>query len=403
MSASIADERIHSLDVLRGFAVAGIIFSNILWLSGYLLAPASIQRRVLDPHIVDEICLFFTRLLVNGKFYAIFSFLFGLGFSVQLLRGQSRDRSSFIAQYSRRLTVLFLLGCVHAWFLWWGDILRFYAVLGVFLLILRYRSDRVLLVMASIALLAPIFLQYALPKLTDVLPPLFSKHKTLAILAHGGWERFFELNWQRIQYHALSNIENGRVCKIFGLFLLGFYVGRRRIFHDLTKHQQLLQQTLIWGGVLGSVMSLIRIAPIYGVLPSVKSAAFQEVIYLLSVYPLAFAYIAGISLACQSNKLGSFLRQLAPVGKMALSNYLLQTLFAALVFYWWGFARVGALPLRYCFALAVLILIVQIVLSHLWLRYCHYGPVEWLWRVCTRLEWAPFRRIEVPSSGSKST
>ena len=62
MSASIADERIHSLDVLRGFAVAGIIFANILWLSGYLLAPASIQRRVLDPHIVDEICLFFTRL-----------------------------------------------------------------------------------------------------------------------------------------------------------------------------------------------------------------------------------------------------------------------------------------------------------------------------------------------------
>ena len=386
------DARIHCLDVLRGFAISGVLFANILWLSGYLLALSSVQSRLLDKHFLDELCLFFTRLLVHGKFYAVFSLLFGLGFSVQLLRAQARQKPGFIAQYGRRLAILFLIGWVHAWFFWWGDILRFYAVLGAFLLILRHQSDRALLATALLALLTPILLPLGLPPLTEALPMQLSQRKTLEILAHGGWERFFELNWQRIQYHALSNIENGRVLKIFGLFVLGFYAGRRRIFHDTLVHQQLLQRTLIWGGVIGSLMSLIRVAPMYAVLPKVKSEVMEECLYLLSVYPLAFAYIAGITLACQNNKLGRLLRPLAPLGKMALSNYLLQTLLLTLVFYWWGFAMVGTLPLRYCYALVAVILVLQTTLSQFWLHRFSYGPVEWFWRVCTRLEWTPLRR-----------
>ena len=389
--------RIQSLDVLRGFAVGGILFANILWLSGYLLAPSSIQKRLLDRHLLDEICLFFTRLLVHGKFYAVFSFLFGLGFAVQLLRAQAKNKPGFLAQYGRRLGVLFLIGWIHAWFFWWGDILRFYAVLGAFLLLLRQQSDRLLLVTALIALVSPLLLainyQLGLPQLTDLLPAQQSKRQALAILAHGGWPQFFDFNWQRIQHHALSNIENGRVFKIFGLFVLGFYAGRRQIFHDLQNHTLLFRRVLIWGGALGGLVSLIRIAQTYRVLPDVKSDVAQECLYLLSVYPLAFAYIAGISLACQSAKVGGLLRHFAPVGKMALSNYLLQTLLAALVFYWWGFGMTAALPLRYCYSLAILIFAAQIALSHLWLKRFNYGPIEWFWRICTRLEWTPLSRL----------
>ena len=408
MSSSTAaiNARIHSLDVLRGFAIGGILFANILWLSGYLLAPNSIQERLLDRHFLDELCLFFTRLFVHGKFYAVFSFLFGLGFSVQLLRAQANNKAGFIAQYGRRLAILLLIGWVHAWFLWWGDILRFYAVIGTFLLLLRNKSDRVLLATALIALLLPVllasFYQLGLPQLTDALPEQFSKRQTLAILAQGGWEAFFELNWQRIKYHALSNIENGRVLKIFGLFVLGFYAGRRRIFHDIIGHKQLFQRTLIWGAALGGLMSLIRIGQIYAFLPESKSEALQECLYLLSVYPLAFAYIAGIAFACQSGKFGRFLLPLAAVGKMALSNYLLQTLVLALVFYWWGLGMAGSLALRYCFALALLLFIAQMVLSRAWLWRFNYGPVEWFWRVATRLEWTPLSRSTVPSISSSS-
>ncbi len=394
-TASVIDARIDSLDVLRGFAVGGILFANILWLSGYLLAPRAIQASLLA-HPMDEIFLFFTRLFVHGKFYAVFSFLFGLGFSVQLLRAQAKQKPGFIAQYSRRLAILFLIGWAHAYFLWCGDILRFYAGLGALLLLLRNKSDRLLLATALFALIAPvllaIFYQLGLPQLSDVWHVRYSKSQNLAALAHGGWESFFALNWQGIQHHALSNVENGRLLKIFGLFVLGFYAGRRQIFHNIQDHRQLFRRVLIWGGTLGGITSLIRVAQIYDVLPDFKSEAVEECLYLLSVYPLAFAYISGITLMCLSKSTGRFLRVLAPVGQMALSNYLLQTLAAALVFYWWGFGLAGTLALRYCYALAICIFVAQIGLSHSWLRHFNYGPIEWIWRIGTRLEWAPLWR-----------
>jgi uncharacterized protein len=401
MTTNAIDARIQSLDVLRGFAVGGILFANILWLSGYLLASRASQTNLLLNHPLDEFFLFFTRLFVHGKFYAVFSFLFGLGFSVQLLRAQAKQKPGFIAQYARRLGILFVIGWAHAWFLWWGDILRFYACLGAVLLLLRNKSDRVLLATALFALIAPvllaIFYQLGLPQLSDAWQVRYSKSQSLATLAHGGWESFFALNWQGIQHHLLSNIENARVLKIFGLFVLGFYAGRRQIFHNIQGHRQFFRTVLIWGGALGGVASLIRVAQIYDVFPDFKSDTLEECLYLLSVYPLAFAYISGITLACQAKSARRFLRALTPVGQMALSNYLLQTLASALVFYWWGFGLAGALPLRYCYALAVLIFIAQIGLSHSWLKHFNYGPIEWIWRIGTRLAWAPLLRAHAGS------
>ena len=394
-TASVIDARIDSLDVLRGFAVGGILFANILWLSGYLLAPRTTQASLLA-HPMDAFFLFFTRLFVHGKFYAVFSFLFGLGFSVQLLRAQAKQKPGFIAQYSRRLAILFVIGWAHAYFLWYGDILRFYACLGALLLLLRNKSDRALLATAIFALIAPvllaIFYQLGLPQLSDVWHVRYSKSQSLAALAHGGWESFFAFNWQGIQHHALSNVENGRLLKIFGLFVLGFYAGRRQIFHTIQDHRQLFRRVLIWGGTLGGITSLIRVAQIYDVLPDFKSEAVEECLYLLSVYPLAFAYISGITLMCLSKSTGRFLRALTPVGQMALSNYLLHTLAAAVVFYWWGFGLAGTLALRYCYGLAICIFVAQIGLSHIWLRHFNYGPIEWIWRIGTRLEWAPLWR-----------
>ena len=393
------NKRISSLDVLRGFAVGGILFANILWLSGYLLAPRSTQTSLLLTHPMDEFFLFSTRLFVHGKFYAMFSFLFGLGFSVQLLRAQATQKPEFIAQYSRRLAILFLIGWAHAGLLWWGDILRFYACLGALLLLLRNKSDRVLLTTALFALMAPvllaIFYQLGLPHLNDALTVKFNKRQALASLARGGWGLFFELNWQGIKHHALTNVENARVLKIFGLFVLGFYAGRRQFFHNTEMHKNLFRAVLIWGGTLGGLASLIRVAQIYAVLPDFKSDALQELLYLLSVYPLAFAYISGITLACQHARTGQVLRILTPVGQMALTNYLLQTLLSALVFYWWGFGMAGSMPLRYCYAVALLIFVAQLALSHAWLHNFNYGPVEWLWRIGTRLKWTSLWRVRV--------
>ncbi len=389
--------RIPTLDVLRGFAIGGILFANVLWLSGYLSAPLSLQNNLLAAHPLDQVFLLFTRLFVHAKLYTIFSFLFGLGFSLQYLRAQSNQVDHFVAQSIRRLVVLFIIGWVHAWFFWSGDILRFYAVLAVFLLPLKNQSDRVLLIIAGSALLAPIilalFYQLGLSPLTELLQIKIDRDQTLIVLAQGGWEQFFALNGQRIKFFTLTNIENGRVFKMFGLFVIGFYAGRRGIFFDRQPNQKIFRLTLIWGGAFGGVFSLIRVAQIYTVLPPTKSEVFQQCLYALSVYPLAAAYIAFIVLACQEKINASrYFRPLALVGQMALSHYLAQTLVLTTVFYWWGFGRFGAMPLRYCGALVAFIFLAQIVVSKIWLTHFNQGPIEWFWRGCSRLQWSPFMR-----------
>lgn len=395
VTSTPSDQRIEVLDVLRGFALGGILLANILWLSGYLLAPATV-RAALHAHPLDQCFLFFTRLLVHGKSYSIFSFLFGLGVAVQMLRAEERQEAGFIARYGRRLFVLFLIGWAHAYFLWWGDILRFYALIGAFLLLFRRASDRTLLTVALLSLLAPVLLaalrdagwmemSAAMSRPTD---------KTLVVLANGGWAAFRDYNLAMIAEHALTNFSNGRMLKIFGLFLLGLYCGRSGFLDRLRGDRTYLRQLLLWSGLIGISASLLRVAETYGVIGRIESDLFDQVLYLFAVYPLAAAYVALIALGCQRAGSQRALRWLAPVGKMALSNYLFHSIAAAAVFHWWGLGLAGRVPLRYCYALALLILATQTIGSALWLRRFHYGPLEWIWRTLTRLQPAPLWRSE---------
>ena len=127
--------RIAAIDIIRGFTIAGIIFANILWISGFL--ELSLAQRA--PMIIgwgNEALLFAIRVFVFGKFYYAFAFLFGVGFILQVERAEARGQD-FNAYFARRMLVLFVIGCAHALLIWWGDILRFYALLGLALLVFR--------------------------------------------------------------------------------------------------------------------------------------------------------------------------------------------------------------------------------------------------------------------------
>src|SRR3954452_3945331 len=130
-------ERIELLDVLRGLAVCGILIGNLQWFSGYGMMPPALARQ--SP-VADQVTHFLVHFFVEGKFYSIFSFLFGFGFALQIARARERgDQKASL--FKRRLFWLLIIGLAHAFLLWAGDILSIYALTGFLLILFRRKTD----------------------------------------------------------------------------------------------------------------------------------------------------------------------------------------------------------------------------------------------------------------------
>src|SRR5919107_1236143 len=134
-------ERIEILDVLRGLAVCGILIGNMQWFSGYGMMP---QVLAAQSPVADRVTHFLVHFFVEGKFYSIFSFLFGFGFALQIERAEGRGDLK-ASLFKRRLFWLLVIGLLHAYLLWAGDILSIYAALGVVLILFRRKKNEALL------------------------------------------------------------------------------------------------------------------------------------------------------------------------------------------------------------------------------------------------------------------
>jgi len=164
-------ERIEVVDILRGFAIFGILTVNLLWFAH----PIYIEPAGIDPGLgtVDRVARWLINFFCLGKFYSLFSFLFGFGMAVQMIRAEARG-ARFVRLYGRRLCVLLGIGLCHAVFLWAGDILVSYAILGFALLLFRKRRLATLIVWAGVCLLVPVVNTagcVGLGKLAQSLPP----------------------------------------------------------------------------------------------------------------------------------------------------------------------------------------------------------------------------------------
>src|ERR1700755_2789454 len=154
-------DRIDVVDVLRGLAVGGILIGNLQWFSGYGMMPESVAAQT---PLYDQVTPFLVHFFFEGKFYSIFSFLFGFGFALQIARAEERGDVK-ASLFKRRLLWLLVIGLVHAYLLWAGDILSIYALTGFLLILFRWKTERSLLKWAIILLIVPIFtytLQYLL-------------------------------------------------------------------------------------------------------------------------------------------------------------------------------------------------------------------------------------------------
>lgn len=412
-------ERLALLDTLRGFALCGVFVSNVfMWFSGRAFLPREqMMAAMANASLLDSVTTQAFTLLVFGKFITIFSFLFGLGFSVQLGRAEARG-ASITPIYSRRLGVMLLMGLTHLFLIWYGDILSTYAVLGFGLLLFRRRSDRVLLIGAALLVFVwPVIgtVLLKLPQLLADTPEAGAalakaaaerdagfRARALAAFTSGSWLDVVR-DGGSFYVFAFLPIIGATMLSTFGRFLLGLLAGRRRLFHDAPQHLGLFRKLLGWGlvaGVVGSgvglVMQLLMVRKVITpeTLPTWVPFALAP---LRQVGELGFAavYVSSITLLFQRATWQRLLGVLAPVGRMALTNYLSQSVMSVLFFYGYGLGQVTKWGPAACFGLCLAVFSVQVVWSHLWLSRFRFGPAEWVWRSLTYGKAQPMRRDDV--------
>ena len=388
-----SQERIEILDVLRGLAVCGILIGNMQWFSGYGMMPATLARQT---PLSDQVTHFLVHFFVEGKFYSIFSFLFGFGFALQIARAQERGDMK-ASLFKRRLFWLLIIGLLHAYLLWAGDILSIYALMGYLLILFRKKTNRSLLKWVVVLLVIPI-LSYIL---FYFLFAIFVPPETVAKMDAGQidyWNQTvknvpqnnyiqiatgYNLNFIVIRYVSL--ILEMRLPKILAMFLLGFYAYRRGYFQDLSKHKPFIRRVLIYGLILGLVgnVAFATLAGSEAVFPPSPAGIIGVISYAFGVPALALFYIAMVATLWQKTGRRRLLSYLAPVGRMALTNYLLQTLICVFIFYGYGFGLFGRVGAVTATLIAIAIFLFQIFTSRLWLKFFNYGPVEWIWRQLT--------------------
>lgn len=448
-----------ALDVVRGFALFGIFLMNVEFFSRPLAdldvgMPAGVQG-------LDYWAGWFVHVFVRGKFWTMFSLLFGMGFAVMLLRAEGRG-AGFVAPYLRRTLALAVLGALHYVFLWAGDILLSYAM-GAAMLVLVFNARPKLLYLLTIACigiaiclgvvdqvgLAQLpwkpFAALGVPLLVLSLVAAALQRWSLEGLRNAGLALYLlpflamtigsglmlatppgpqsqeqqQAQAKRMQEHQAKVAAEARVLAhgsyaevvafrvrelpgqvgndaafaviVVGVFLLGAWFVRSGVMLDPAAHLWLFRILAWWCIPLGIGLSLVAAAIATTHVRGQNDAAFQFAsgLSMLASLPASIGYVGALVLAMHG-RLRRWVVLLAPAGRMALTNYLLQSLLGTLFFYGYGLAHWGmGRAAQIVFVLAVFGL--QLLLSRWWLSRFRYGPLEWLWRAATYLRLPAFR------------
>lgn len=395
-----AQPRISELDALRGFALLGILLVNALMMaSPYALGSID------DPgaSTVDRTVEGIVQTFVAGKFYLMFSFLFGYSFCLQLTSAD-RDGDRAVPRLLRRTLGLFALGALHAVLLYSGDILMTYAVLSLILIAVRGCSPRTALRAARIlyGFASGILLVVGLASLVmsdaeaaDLDADLAAGFPDLIAGYRGDAAAVVRANLDQLPDALLAIPLMGGF--VLAAFLLGLRCGKVHFLGDRADHGARLRRICLLGvavGLPGSVfMALATSGPL-----GPRWAVFGQMVGTVTAPALTAAYVCGTLLLLRTARGARVMSVLAPAGRMALTNYLSQSLVMALVFTGYGFAWYGRLGPAVVLLGAMILYAAQLALSARLMARHRYGPAEWLLRTVTlaRLPGGP------PGTGARS-
>jgi uncharacterized protein len=377
-------DRIALLDGLRGLALLGIITANLWSFSGYAyLSPAG--KQALPTFGLDQWLDPLLHILIDSKFSTIFSMLFGVGFALQLRRAEAKQ-VAFRSYFAKRMLLLFTVAGLHAYLLWFGDILRFYALAGLALLLVVHWTEKKLLISG---LVLTVFITPVIFILNEAVmdhPPAagaLSLQGLLDTFQNGTYRQVLAANWQ---LDDIRNFQEGALLTIAsttGKVLIGFWMGRKGVFNQPQQFAGLLRQWFWLGLLLGIPASIGYWAVTTGHLKldslwllwlpfAVAGGMVLQSLFYISAFIKAFAHSQG----------RSWLQIFVPVGKMSLTSYLMQTVICLFLFYGYlpGSHLMGGVGAASLLLLGIVIFALQVVFCHWWLQAHQQGPVEWLWR-----------------------
>jgi uncharacterized protein len=419
-------ERIESIDKLRGIAVAGILFMNIYWFA----MPAAAYSNPLAYGGTEWYNLgtwYFTHFLFDQKFLPIFSMLFGAG--LVMMAGRAEEKGvEYAGTWYRRNFWLLLIGAIHAYVIWSGDILFPYAVAGMIIYPLRNRKPLTLIIIACLVLpIAPLFAYgggASLPKLQSAaieIREIQAAGESLTADQQSILEQ-----WDAVSLFLAPPDE--QVPKQIETYRRGYIdIFADRIPFVLTMQTQSLLFYLLWriGGLMILGMALMKL----GILSGERSNAFYRKLMLAGYvlgFPLVFYsaydlsahqfdamymfklggmwnYVGSILVALghislfmmiiNSGALKNLLQKFTALGRMALTNYLMHSVILTTVFYGYGIGLYGSIPRFWQMGFVVAVVVFQLWYSPLWLQKYRFGPVEWLWRSLTYWKRQPMRRV----------
>nr|WP_295380426.1 DUF418 domain-containing protein [Pseudoxanthomonas sp.] len=402
-----ASERIETMDVLRGFALVGILLMNIEGMAGPLFASFT----GLDPALsgADRVADALIYIFVQGKFYTLFSLLFGMGFAVMSSRAEARGQP-FAGVYWRRSLVLLVIGAIHGLLIWSGDILLMYALLSFLLLAFRNVSTRWLPWLAGLAYVASSGMMMLIGLLGTVsqLDPAAAAQWNQE-MAKAGAEMNAMLEAQRHAYGSGTYLEAvaqrardvGFMLSnllfigptVFGMFLFGTWFVTSGAIAAPNGHPRLFA-CLRWGALpLGLALMLLsfRMEPTsrFDNINLHSSTAFAA--SSIGSVLMAFGYLGWIVKGVQSAASAPLLHWLAPAGRMALTNYLMQSIVCTLIFNGYGLGYLDQLSRAWQVPFVFGLFLIQVLYSRWWLSRFRFGPAEWVWRSLTYLRAQPMR------------
>jgi len=386
---------------MRGWALFGILVCNLV-----LFGPINLW--VVWPDQVQRIALQLVDYLASGKFYTLFSFLFGIGFAIQLERAERRG-GRFLGVYVRRMVVLLAMGLVHSLF-WDGDFLHRYALMGMLLLLFRRFSPRALLIAALVFFIVSPVLHQGIERLgqPSVVDPevatvtareatqggtqgFASRERRVRIFDEGS---FTDVVAMSVRDAVQPGWAGWRAAYVFGrqfaLILLGFFVVRRKIIHDLRAHRRLVWYVLLGGLVLGALGTITNFLLSAGTIGDGWQRELVRLVARTSYYyggvGLCLFYACTLILLSMRERWRQILSPLAAAGRMPLTNYLMQTVIFTALLHGWGLGLVTEAGPADRLVMVVAIFSFQLVFSVWWLRHFRFGPLEWLWRTLTYMK-----------------
>lgn len=393
-NATPTARRLPFIDALRGFALFGVFGANLMIFSGFTYLTQQQQASV-STTVCDRIVHVLERYLVENKFMGLFSLLFGISFWLFLDRARARGGSATSLFY-RRIGWLFLFGALHGWLLWCFDILRFYALWAVLLpLFVRMPLRRLLAVALSSAVLVPAVIAGVRGLYVGSGDHGAAVYDALALAAFssGDYSEVLSVNWKCDWYLTNSVGQLAYQLGIFGRLLLGLYAARAFDLANLDAHRAALKKLLLAGMIVSVAGNGVVAGHVLADAGGFIVPFLRRLIVESGSLGLTLAFASGLALLFLNPRCKHAVGLLAPVGQMALTWYLLQTMFGIWLFY--GFVPGPHLMGKIGPAWIALIWVVgygvQVGLAHAWMRRFRFGPAEWLWRTLTYWQVQPVK------------